>query len=237
VAPSIAAPYGSAAGSSFHDWKGAMKKPKRLLRDQGGRTTIRDDPTWMRHNAIHEAAHVVAAAWYGRLPDRVTINESRDRRDSGKSHGCADFGNLRVAEYAGKGIDALMPWIVPAFAGPAAESKASGEPVDLDGGGRADLALALKFAEVALYDGPLTTQIDLDAIDPSKHATVIDAAIAKAREIVDSNWEAINILADALIARRRLFGRDVARILEGVPVGVPSLGDPVVVSPSGGSAV
>jgi hypothetical protein len=174
----------------------------------------RQKPADTYHTAIHEAGHAVAAIVLKLPLKHVYVGARGDFGGEGISHGHTDLGNICWGDFVGVGPDIVMPRIVQSFAGPMAEVRVNPDRHILSGMGVKDNELAHKWAAISLYDGPVSEDghILLDAND-SRIPSILETALERATQLVETNWPAIAKVAERLTKRKTLTGEEVATIV------------------------
>jgi hypothetical protein len=164
--------------------------------------------------SIHEAGHAVAAIVLGLPLKLVSIAEINDPDTDGISRERFDHGNICWADYFGNGTEAVLPWMIEALAGPAAESLGRAHGFRWSDGGSKDLETARAFAALSLYRGTITEDqvLTFDLTDPALRSAV-DHAFHEARLLLEPRRATVSRVARVLRDRKELSGEHVAEIV------------------------
>ncbi|MFA5952228.1 MAG: AAA family ATPase [Hyphomicrobium sp.] len=220
------------AGMSGADVAKLLRNARRLARQGDGRLTLKHyvaaldangaslDAEARHRVAVHEAGHAVAAL---RLAVSQNITASLVMR--GESHGSVHLepGQQPLTR------DKLKDLIVVALAGRAAEDVQFGKPSAMAGGSdtRSDLARANRLAADAVLRFGFSEQVGLLWHNGSQQESpffasspiakevkaLLDAAYARALDIVRADLEIVRAVAAALIERRALAHDDLVALV------------------------
>lgn len=164
--------------------------------DSWGPSGVVDDP--VRLTAVHEAGHAVMAELCGQQVTEVEV-EGDDRHTG-------SVRSLRFVEEHPEEVDPHLPTaplerrLLCTVAGMVAEAMASGRDGWDDGSEDLDAAVRLAIQVVG----------DCERVIP-----FLETARAHAEDLLRRHWTAVEILADALVARGRLSGEEVRRLTAG----------------------
>lgn len=187
---------------------------------------IQMSPARLRMNAVHESGHVIVALEYGRQIERVSIADTVVQSDRVQSGGAVtlrrkEAGFLSAADYL-KEIAILLGGI-------AAEQEISGSHSDGAGGiETSDLTKATHLATLFVACFGMGRILAAEPILDSREAAqvrrlnpaiwhevneVLSRQLAQATDIIKRNRQRLDGVANALLAKRQLYGDDIARLL------------------------
>jgi ATP-dependent Zn protease len=175
----------------------------------------RGDPNDVHYVATHEAGHAVAAVVLG-LNLRSIDLKRRHLPDGQVSQG---FTDCPVAVEDVRNLDAVIPCLVQALAGPYAESLVNPRVLQ-EGGARGDLDEARKVAVLAVCEatdtggGRMTITPEEQKRNEGRIHSLLMEANQRAMQLIDDHRHAIATVAGVLAARMELSGEEVKSIVE-----------------------
>jgi hypothetical protein len=194
-----------------------MKKPKRLFKERrvSGHP---HDPINLRSTAFHEAGHAVAAVVLGLRLKWVDV-KLRQHPNGGVSLGATNCDGVAKRDLLGKGEEAVMPYLVYAIAGVAAEACVNplvSTPEYL--GASEDWADAWQLAikavcDFVVRDGVATISNEEQERNMPRLNALMESARDAANRLVEDHQGAITEVAGLLGRRTRLDGAEVAEIV------------------------
>jgi hypothetical protein len=201
-----------------------MWKPRPPWRGRTGRERgPHRDPDEIRHTAVHEAAHAVAAVVHGTRLHSVDLR--RRTMPAFNSLGYTRTEPVTVGDIAGKGGEVAMPLLVQLLAGPFAEAGVNPASGGIGvGPGRDDMAEARRVAVVALCDPgriqagegrSIVAPDEMERLRP-RFRKLMDDAVAATARFAEEYRDAIDQVAGLLVDRRELTGDEVAAIVRGI---------------------
>lgn len=169
-----------------------------------------DDPNIIRHVAIHEAGHAVAAIVGGLRLNKVHIR-SQPLPDGRVRRGLTDTP-FTDDDIAGKGESAAMPYLIQGFSGPTAERKVNPKYREYNGGTN-DFELVKRLAVIAICNFADGDHVVITEEQRVRVNALLDLAQKESLRIVEDRWRAILKVAALLQDRHELNGDEVAAIV------------------------
>jgi hypothetical protein len=173
------------------------------------------DPNNLRYAALHEAGHAVSAVVLGMNLKKVFIKQCPT---TGVSVGFTDLGGYTADDLAGKGEEAVMPYLIQCFTGPRAEFREN-LTVTKTFAFAMDHQDAYHVAHHAICElthrdkgtiGATQAEVNWKAVSRSRMLLI---AWLKAGMLLDVHWQAVLEVADLLRQKKKVTSKKVAAIV------------------------
>ncbi|GEJ56937.1 hypothetical protein [Anaeromyxobacter diazotrophicus] len=159
----------------------------------------------LRHTAYHEAGHAVASFFLGCGNKYLTIVPDKEQGSIGHHVGVPTGKWFQPDVYSdGKHRNKVEARVMVLYAGAIAESLAQGRKPRLRSGSRSDSAAAADLASYVVGSG-------------EEWGAYLDWLFIRATGFLRSpfRWRAVEVVAEALLAKRTLKGREVRELIRG----------------------
>jgi hypothetical protein len=175
----------------------------------------------IRHIAVHEAGHAVAAIVQGVALNSVDIEEKRTP-DGMWSRG---FTDSPIA-FQDTSEATVMPFIIQSLCGPLAEMRVDPngkEKAVLTTAFQGDYSVCNQLAAIVVHEdtsgekGDLVIHSDDVRRNRDRAQEVVERAVPLASALVDANWNAIDAVATRLLEAKFLTGSEVSAIVAANP--------------------
>jgi hypothetical protein len=169
------------------------------------------DPNGIRSVAVHEAGHAVATVVLGLELKSVEVRP-HILPDGRLRFGLTD-APITDADFAGRGENAAMPYLIQGWSGPVAEQKVNPRYHEYNGGTN-DFKCVKQIAVIAICNFASAENVVITEEQRVRVNALLDSAWVAADSLVEAYWPAIKRVATLLGKRQELSGDEVAKIVK-----------------------